>query len=337
MSNLEDQKKRIRGSSRTVRARKRGKNKSGKYALHSIVKRGVPRITELKPLEHSPFEQMTGLDEEVLSKIFENRTRAFSGKSFLFNDLNIGMLCYSAMKYQDRYSKFKTSLVEFEGIDFDMCTTEKERGGLIVYRVIKDYFSNLNQHNSNIAVNFNNLYLEHFDQENDDIDWVSTLYVSLSNHLEELTKRNDDIIGLIPFQKTFRTYGKHPRLTYSTLIDLTVVKESGVHAYIYEPNTFVNGVDNSVGISNIRMLHIIRHFREIGIKLNKITIIYVPFLSGHKLVFRDFNPSNGFLIRASERFFNSEHRMNGNPAMCRTCPNNMICTPADMFPIIPLV
>lgn len=248
--------------------------------------------------------------------------------------LSASLICRN-IPLNDKYiydHKDKVLTFELYDINSDNLTnTEKIR--LAEYKGVMDYINNLNITPGLITKRFNSI-VKDLDLNDREKDVVIDAFHEMNEICDFISDNVYNSLGAISSERIFFSYGKKPRLTYSSTIDLILAFEDGVDVYILTPNTN-GGLYNASSMSNIRLLSIIKHFCDIGIKVKKYHEIVIPFNEGTKLRINKIG-HNEVSIKYANRFFDLDVMPNSNLSYCRSCIYNSVCKLDDMFPIIPI-
>ena len=76
-------------------------------------------------------------------------------------------------------------------------------------------------------------------------------------------------------------------------------------------------------------MHIAKYFHEIGIKLDKITEIRIPFSKGHTVSTYEI-PIDRRILSAANKLFDNDYTLHSNPAMCTICPYYDKCSSINL-------
>jgi hypothetical protein len=80
---------------------------------------------------------------------------------------------------------------------------------------------------------------------------------------------------------------------------------------------------------NIRNMHIAKYFHEIGIKLDKIIEVRIPFSKGHTVSTYEI-PIDRRILSAANKLFDNDYTLHSNPAMCTICPYYDKCSSINL-------
>lgn len=248
--------------------------------------------------------------------------------------LSASLVCRNIPLNKDYMYDHKDKILSFDLYDMTsnkLTNTEKIR--LAEFIGIKSYVSNLNSTPGLINKRFNS-HIKNLDLSEKDKQIAIDAFYEMNEICDLISNNVYDSIGSISDEKIFFSYGRKPRLTYSSTIDLILAYEDGVDVYIFTPNT-TGGLYNASSMTNIRLLSIIKHFAEIGIKVRRYFEIVIPFSSGNKYRVNIIG-HNEVSLKYANRFFDLDIVPNSNITFCRSCSYNNICKLGDMLPIIPI-
>ena len=113
--------------------------------------------------------------------------------------------------------------------------------------------------------------------------------------------------------------------------------EDGVELFFISPihNHKIN--KSAFSYNNPRIMAAAKHMMDIGIKVNFIHDINIPFGFVHKeldykWISKRPDMMDGILREATIRFMSSDSTSAGNPGKCSSCPNHSFCGIEKMIP-----
>lgn len=278
------------------------------------------------------------LTEQIEVPTEDRRTRSDAP----YMGLNANMFkLYTQCKYKvdapDTVYRNLNQIICFEGLSSDDEDLEdKERAAVAMYEAIKVYMSDLNGP-SNAPV----LYLERklkkiLPSKDEQIEsYKATLRSFFLRILDGISDRVYNSKGAINDELIFWSYGRKPRRTFHTYIDLILLMEDGVEIFLISPLHAPYKSPDMYSYNNPRIMAVAKHMEDIGIKVNTIHDIKVPFARTIKDDYAftkrpDF--SSGPLRQIAIKFMESDSTSGGNPGKCSACANHSYCGMQKMMP-----
>lgn len=246
-----------------------------------------------------------------------------------FNDLNMAFMCAKILDYEDSEEQLAEYVIDFHNLDYNNFNSFKYKISIICYTCINEFIKNPATSMMRISRLYDKL-VGKVDLNDENISYMTSMYISMMSVIEEMLNDWANYEYVSFGEKTWRSYGRYPRLTYGTCIDLfSVDKDGKTKLHIISPSRFtlVNKIDR---YHNIRVLHLLDHFRELGIRIDKVCRIDIPFYYGEKIIrYEQKVVENEW--KYSERFFKKDYTLHSNPSYCVKCPYYTKCSGNDLF------
>lgn len=249
--------------------------------------------------------------------------------------LAASLFCRNVPNYKDYPYVHADKVLSFSPYKIkDRNLTNREYIGLVYYLTIKEYFNDLNIPAGTLTAFYNKLIkLKKID--NDDLKYSSKLFIDMNQKMDYVSKLVENCIGTISNERIYFSFGRKPRKTYYIDIDLIIAHEDGVEVVILTPINSEHVQHASSRTLNIRVLGIMKHFDEIGVKVKGYHEILIPFKMGDTGILKQYG-NNPVMLKYAYRFFQNDNLNNSNLTNCRTCSYNKQCTYSDMIPIVPI-
>nr|DAD59898.1 MAG TPA: hypothetical protein [Bacteriophage sp.]DAY34917.1 MAG TPA: hypothetical protein [Bacteriophage sp.] len=278
------------------------------------------------------------LKEEVEIPPHDKRTRSDAP----YMELNANMFkLYTQCKYKidspDTIYRNLSQIVSFDGLSSeDENLNARERASLALYEAIKVYMSDLNGPSNTPILYFERKIKKILPNED---EGVESYKASLRRFLTEILDRISDRIyhsnGAINDELIFWSYGRKPRKTFHTVIDLVLLMDDGIEIFLLTPFHQDNRNNPMYAYNNPRTMAVVKHIEDIGITIKTIHEIRVPFgwtPNSNVSVTKRPNFSDGHLKEIAIKFINSDSTSGGNPGKCSACLNHSYCGIQKMIP-----
>ena len=270
-------------------------------------------------------------EDSELRLLYDSKNARYSPPSFKgaksFNDLALSFLCNVIPIYDDRHFKYPESIVEFADIDIDKISTVRELCAMAAYNSILKFILSPDINLRNIS-SYYQRFIKNIELTEENVKMSTDIYVSMMGVINKMADMWESFDYILACESTFRSYGRNPRITYKTNIDLFYLDKDGkTGCFLITPNF---RAWTTIGDTcNIRNMHIAKYFHEIGIKLGKITEIRIPFSKGHTVSTYEI-PIDRRILSAANRLFDNDYTLHSNPAMCTICPYYDKCSSINL-------
>lgn len=240
--------------------------------------------------------------------------------------------CVYKIDDPDTLYKNIDKICSFEGLDSsDENLSLYQRTSVAMYNAIKKYISDLNGPSNVPILHFEQFLVKNFkDARPVDEDYKSACRGVLNAALDTISDRVYHSLGAINDEVFFWSYGRKPRKTFNSSIDLILMMEDGVELFFISPihNPKIN--KSAFSYNNPRIMAAAKHMMDIGIKVNFVHDINIPFGFVHKeldykWISKRPDMMDGILREATIRFMSSDSTSAGNPGKCSSCPNHSFC------------
>lgn len=246
-----------------------------------------------------------------------------------FNDLALSFLCTSILKNDNYKARFADSLVEFSDLSEDQLINDRQRIALASYECLKSFLKEEDVKIRTLSERYQKK-IKGIELTEENVKFSTEVYVSMMSMLNMLLETWNNSSHVMVDYKTFRSYGRMPRETYTTSIDLFSIDEKGkTTAFLFTPK---QGRHDNIMFKyqNIRVLHVVKHFEEIGINLDKICEIRIPLVNGDNITHLKYSVTDA-LKHAANVFYKNDYTLHENMAMCSVCPMYNGCSPLYSF------
>lgn len=276
------------------------------------------------------------LTERVEIPSWDKRTRADAP----YMELNANMFkLYTQCRYKinapDTIYRNLNQIICFDGLSSeDENLGIKERASLALYEAIKIYMSDLNGPSNAPILYFERKIKKILTNEDENIEsYKASLRRFLTEILDKISDRVYNSKGAINDELIFWSYGRKPRKTFHTFIDLILLMEDGIEVFLLTP--FHQDNNPMYAYNNPRTMAVIKHIEDMGIKVKTIHEIRVPFgwtPNSNTGVTKRPDFSNNPLKNIAIKFMNSDSTSGGNPGKCSACLNHSHCGIQKMIP-----
>ena len=251
-----------------------------------------------------------------------------------FNDFALSFFCSLTLEHKRSLMIRPETYVEFTDIKETDLTNYWHRVGFAIYECMRYFIENPEAGMRDISTMYQNKIAkigkykrgvngisgEEFTKKTAD------LYISMMKCLSNLADSWQDFHSVIIMEQTYRTYGRRARMVYTTPIELLAITNTGeTILYMLTPKN--RGVDEGhLRHTNIRLLHFVNHFRELGYRLDRIVEYLIPFDNqSDDRVIQEDHVYYSELTHAANLFFSDNRDVYPNPAACAGCSANSTC------------
>ena len=269
----------------------------------------------------------------------ERRTRADAPYMALnANMFKLYTQCRHKIDAPDAVYRNLGGIVCFEGLSSqDEKLSAKERAALALYEAIKIYMSDLNGPSNAPVLYFERALRKILPEREEQFEsYKAGLRRFLSESLDRISDRVYNSKGAINDELIFWSYGRKPRKTFHTSIDLILLMDDGVEVFLLTPFHQPDPQNNPMyAYNNARIMAVVKHITDLGIKVNTVHEVRVPFgcTPGPEMgVTKRPDFSSGPLKEIAIKFMNSDSTSGGNPGKCSSCPNHSHCGIEKMIP-----
>ena len=222
-------------------------------------------------------------------------------------------------------------IVEFDEIKIDKLPNDELKIRYAVYKGVMYYLNNLNSPPGSINKHFNSVLLKNIDF-NANKDELLKALKNMDELIDTLSGMIYKSYGIMVSEPIYFSYGKRPRKTYRSLIDLISISDEGLDCFFITPKVLSNH-SSTMMMSNPKILAAIKHFSELNINVRSFYEIAIPFLDKNKFVINKVG-MNKFTSYYAKKFFDFDYIDMNDPIKCRSCVYQNKCSLKDMFPII---
>ena len=278
------------------------------------------------------------LKEEVEIPLHDRRTRADAP----YMELNANMFklytqCRNKIDAPDTVYRSLNQIISFEGLSSDdENLSEKERAALALYEAIKIYMSDLNGPSNAPILYFERKIRKILPAGDENMEsYKAALRRFLTESLDIISDRVYNSKGAINDELIFWSYGRKPRKTFHTSIDLILLMEDGIEVFLISPFHQDDKNNPMYAYNNPRNMAVVKHIEDIGIKVNTLHDVRIPFGWTPNIntgVTKRPEFTQGPLKEIAIRFMNSDSTSGGNPGKCSACPNHNYCGIQKMIP-----
>ena len=255
--------------------------------------------------------------------------RFYSREEYTFNDFAKSFFCTNRLKFPDHESP--EFMVDPGVVEITDAMPERMQILLMAREMIFKFIKTPAIPVEQLSVDFNLAVKDLFAANT---DFVMKVYQAAVSIIMDLTEAFSNSAGHIVDYKTYRSYGRNPRRVYSTKIPFFTMSSDGTSTlWVDAPslNKTSDHIHSAVALfENLRLVHLIAHFAEIGIRLDKINLILFPFKEHTgSLTIRDIQVTSNIRGLAVS-FFKKDYTLHPNPMNCYSCKYRGECLPQDM-------
>lgn len=272
-------------------------------------------------------------DIKRLNYIFGEKKRKPKDLVSSINEFYCDFVCPNIKKTgEDNYLyDHLEKAVEFDEINLSKLPNDELKIRYAVYKGVMYYLNNLNAPPGSINKHFNDVLIDNIDFNNNKDELLRALK-DMDECIDTLSGMIYKSYGIMVSEPIYFSYGKRPRKTYKSLVDLISVSEEGLDCFFITPN-ILSLHTSTMMMSNPKILAAIKHFSELNINVRTFYEIVIPFLSGSKFYISKVG-MNKFTTYYANKFFSFDYINMNDPIKCRSCVYQRRCSLKEMFPII---